>query len=251
MTPVMLALEPLFSIHTLKTTIKIMAVLRSGKIIKAKKQTKINRQHRKYKLKDFSINLYRLNSDEIQKYLHPPAKKYFLRSKKTEPKENIANTSCNKNIGKEKKQVATISAVNVIWKELTNQSNDLQRNYIVLAKMGNFRPWPARINSIYVVGNVIKCYVLFYGTLQIGSVLKSQCVRVSECDSFLLHTIKDIKRKYNWDLDYETLAKTDDLERTIAIQKLTLVQKFLLAVRDIENLQQIPYELSMLQLVSV
>lgn len=91
----------------------------------------------------------------------------------------------------------------------------------------------------------MQCF--FYGTMQIGSVLKSQCAKISDCDVFLFHTINDIKKKNRWDLDYESLTKTSDLERASALVNLTQVQKFLLALRDVECLQKIPYNHSIIK----
>lgn len=231
-----------------------MAVLRSGKntIIK-RKATTVNKIHPKYKFKECSIKLNRLSQSEIQSHLQPSSlsssSKYNLRQKKVQKNAPIPCTSIQVNVNE--RQVAVVPKSNVIWRDLLKQTYDFRPTDIVLAKMANFRPWPARINSIYKVGNVLKCYVLFYGTHQIGSVLKSQCVKFDACDLFLLNTIDEIKTKYNCNLDYEKLSDTEDMGRALAIQKLTQVQKFLLAIRDAERLRHIPLNLSMLQSVSI
>lgn len=227
----------------------VMAVLRSGKntIIK-KKEIKIQKINRKYKLKEFEIKLVRLRQCEIQKYLQSSSSsKYNLRQRTIRTNTPELNTQVQ--INAKERQVANIQKSNVIWRNLIKQTYELRPTDIVIAKMGSFRPWPARINSIYKVGNVLKCYVLFYGTHQIGSVPKHQCVKICSCDLLLFHTIDEIKKKYNWELDYEKLSNTEDVERALVLQKLTQVQKYLLAVRDVERLRQIPFDLSMLQSV--
>lgn len=82
----------------------------------------------------------------------------------------------------------------------------------------------------------------FCGTFQIGSVLKSQCVKISDCKEYLLHAVKEIKQKYKWELDYEYMSKADDVERAVGLAKLTQVQKFFLAIRDIEKEKKVPYD---------
>lgn len=62
-----------------------------------------------------------------------------------------------------------------------------------------------------------------------------------------MEAIKEIKLKFKWSLDYENLSDTQDILRTVALIKLTQVQRFLLAVRDMERMQGIPYELSMVK----
>lgn len=227
-----------------------MAVLRSGKnTVFKKNEPKVKRNKstlkQSYKLREFSIKLKRISDTELQKYMQPKATRYHLRHR-TADKNSSSKSIIQSNPNN--KTVAVVSTSNVIWRDLINGSHVFRPTDIVLAKMGNFRPWPARINSVYKVGNVVKCYVLFYGTLQIGSVLQNHCVRVSECDLYIFHAVDEIKKKYNWRLDFELLSKTDGTERAIALLKLTQVQKFLLALRDIENLRQVPYELSIVRL---
>lgn len=223
-----------------------MAKLRSGKNTKcnANKQSEQNKQKLKqsFKSKEFSIKLKKLRKSEIDSLLNPP-KRYSLSTGRT---RNTANTK-EKTMQSDRK-TETISCItsNVIWKNITNGSGALSPLDLVLAKMGASRPWPARINSVYRVGNVLKCYVLFFGTMQIGSVPRSQCVKVSDCDVYLINAIREIKSKFKWSLDYEKMSETQDIQRTIAIIKLTQVQKFLLALRDMERLQGVPYSLSIL-----
>lgn len=224
-----------------------MAVLRSGKKTKCadvlKKTTRKKSIKHNFKLKDLTVKIKRLSPSEIESLLGTPTKKYNLRAKKS----HVIQRNVNK-VVVNSKQMVRVSTSNTIWCTLTTRINEpLYPTEIVLAKMNKYRPWPARINSIYKVGNVVKCYVLFFGTMQIGSVLKSECIKISECDQYLFHAIEEIKAKYNWNLNYEVLSKSKDVERAIVLVKLTQVQKFLLAVRDMECLKKIPYNLSMVR----
>lgn len=223
-----------------------MAKLRSGKNTHS---DKIDRKKPKqcFKLKDLSIRLKKLSESEIESLLNPP-KKYSLRNRRVEIKKPIVKRKIEESTTKTK-QIATITS-SVIWKNLTSSSNTLLPLHptdIVLAKMGTFRPWPARVNSTYRVGNVVKCYVLFYGTMQIGSVLRSECVKVCDCNLYLSTAINEIKSKFKWSLDYDYLSATQDIQRSIAIIKLTQVQKFFLAVRDMERLCGVPNDVSMIK----
>lgn len=224
-----------------------MAKLRSGKNTHSDKIDK-KKPKQSFKLKDLSIRIKKLSKSEIESLLNPP-KNYSLRSGQVKNKKSIVKKKIEQSVTKTK-QIATITS-SVIWKNLTNSSDTLHPLHptdIVLAKMGTFRPWPARVNSTYRVGNVIKCYVLFYGTMQIGSVLRSDCVKVCDCNVYLSTAVNEIKSKFKWFLDYEYLSATQDIQRSIAIIKLTQVQKFLLAVRDMERFYGVPNNLSMINI---
>lgn len=228
-----------------------MVVLRNGKKCGdgANKKSVQKRKNVKFAVhvcRDITIKLNRLSKSEIELHTKPKAvNKYNLRLRTekphTEHKTSVRGSTSNK--------IVAVSTANVIWNELVscNEKKAIYPSEIVLARMNTFRPWPARVNSIYKLGNVTKCYVLFFGTMQIGSVLKSQCVKLSECDQFLFHTVREIKAKFRWNLDYESLSKTDDIERAVSIQKLTQVQKLFLALRDIERLRCVPYSISMVR----
>lgn len=142
------------------------------------------------------------------------------------------------------KRVANVCISNRIWSDLISREYNLAPGVLVLAKMNGFRPWPARVNTVYKVGNDIKCFVLFYGTFQIGSVAKSQCVCIHDCALYLSHAVIEIKNKYKWKLNYDEIAKIDENNRAKTIVKLIQVQTFLLAIRDIEVLRKIPIEAS-------
>lgn len=92
---------------------------------------------------------------------------------------------------------------------------------------------------------------MFYGTFQIGSVCKNQCVSIDDCQQYLFYAVQEIKNKYKWQIDYEKLAETNDLERAKALLKLTQTQKFMLALRDIERLHEVPYDLSVTRSESI
>lgn len=224
-----------------------MAKLRSGKNTKfyANKQSEQNKNKLKpsFKPKEFSVKLKKLSKSEIDCLLNPH-KRYSLGNGRIQNTANEQNKTVQLNT--KTKTISCITA-NVIWKNIANGSEALYPLDLVLAKMGSSRPWPARINSIYRVGNVLKCYVLFFGTMQIGSVPRSQCVRVSDCHTYLINAIREIKSKFKWYLDYEKISATQDIQRTISIIKLTQVQQFLLALRDMERLQGVPYDLSMVK----
>lgn len=241
------------STYSIRHCVLNMAVLRSGKNTVIKKNNlkpkksrrgKLTELH-KYKITECTIKLERLTKVEINKYLsNSLASQYSLRQRNVS--KTIPNIPKLSNV--DEKRLVKVSQSNLIWRELSSLNSCVfHPTEIVLAKMDSFRPWPARINSVFKVGNVVKCYVMFYGTLQIGSVLKSQCVRINECDLYLFHAVQEIKNKFKWNLDYESLSKTDDVERAIALQKLTQVQKFLLALREIELIRKIPLKQSMVQ----
>lgn len=227
-----------------------MAVLRSGKITRSNINAKKNRSRltHKYNLKEFHIKVKRLSEHEIKLLTRP--KKNNLRHRQTLniPIESKNSISIEKSLQplstKGLKKVATSK---IIWQQLTSHHYEFVPTELVLAKMNNFRPWPAKINSVYKVGNVFKCCVLFYGTFQIGSVLKSECVKISDCHLYLHHAVREIKERFKWDLDYEQISKTEESDRFVAIFKLTQAQKFLLSVRDIEHIQKVPLISSMIQ----
>lgn len=212
-----------------------MAILRSGKITKTCKKTITKSKTKillmKYGIRECFVKLNRVEKDRIQ-----ISTKYNFRLRnKIETKPLI--------VANKKKEIACLMERN-IWNDLTNGQYTLGPGVVVLAKMNKYKPWPARINTIYRVGDVLKCYVLFFGTFQIGSVLRSQCVSISDCDVYLSHTVAKIKQKYKWKLNYDKIAETVDSERSKQIVSLTQIQKFLLALRDIERLHKVPYELS-------
>lgn len=41
---------------------------------------------------------------------------------------------------------------------------------------------------------------------------------------------------------YDELAQTDDIQRTKVIAELTLIQQFMLGLRDVERIMKLPYE---------
>lgn len=233
-----------------------MAVLRSGKITRVNTQTRNrNRNAHKYRLKEFNIEVKRLSENEIRLLSRP--KKYNLRFRvekiATNTRDNplqLSNTG-EKNVENQMQRVPThlktIATSKIIWNELSNRHYEFHPTELVLARMNTFRPWPAKINSVYKVGNVFKCCVLFFGTYQLGSVLKSECVKFNDSHLYLLHSVREIKQKFKWNLDYEQLSKTGEKDRICALSKLTQVLKFFLSIRDIEQTQNIPYEHSIIQ----
>lgn len=225
-----------------------MAVLRSGKVTKSRAKIKKSRNGiiQKYNLKECSIKVQKLSQHEINSFLQP--KKYNLRDRA----EKITVQSTSQPVEKGLQSVHTtslkkVATSQVIWHQLTNRQYEFHPTEIVLAKMNKYRPWPAKINSVYKVGNVIKCCVLFFGTFQLGSVLKSDCVKIGDCDLYLLHAVREIKEKYNWNLNYDKITKTEETERVLALSKLTQVQTFLLSIRDVEHIQKVPYDRSLIQ----
>lgn len=222
-----------------------MVVTRSGKKTTLETVKILNKKNekQKFKLRELTIRLKKLSPDELKSLMFP-AKRYNLRvnSSKNEQRKTVVEPS-------KSKRIAVISRSNFVWNLITSRTNESYQLYpseIVLAKMNNFRPWPARVNSVYKVGSVTKC-VFFYGTFQIGSVLKSQCVKISDSEEYLSHAVHEIKQKYKWEMNYDFLADTNDDQRVIAIAKLTQVQKFFLAIRDIEREKKVPYDLSMVK----
>lgn len=179
-----------------------MAVLRSGKVTKSRAKIKKSRNGiiQKSNLKECSIKVQKLSQHEINSFLQP--KKYNLRDRA----EKITVQSTSQPVEKGLQSVHTtslkkVATSQVIWHQLTNRQYEFHPTEIVLAKMNKYRPWPAKINSVYKVKNVIKCCVLFFGTFQLGSVLKSDCVKIGDCDFYLLHAVREIKEKYNWNLN--------------------------------------------------
>lgn len=224
-----------------------MIVLRCGKKLcyqsidtKRKRTKKLRKEIKKYNIRDVSVNLKRLSPEEINILIRP---KILCSTNK------ISNAPITVNRCVEKKitlPVKKIALANIIWKQLTSNIYDFMPTEIVLAKMNTFRPWPARINSIYQVGDITKCYVMFFGTYQIGSVSKRECVKISDCSTYICHAVKEIKQKFKWMLDYEQLTSTNEEDRILALAKLTQAQKFLLSIRDMERIQNIPYDLSVI-----
>lgn len=224
-----------------------MAVLRSGKITKhvnkSIKKSKLKKIFLEFGIKDCVVKIDRMNNSKSQKM--KICQRYALRSHK-----NIDSTSLPLVTMNEKK-ISIASKSNIIWKELTTREYVLFPGAIVLAKMNKFRPWPARVNTIYRVGNALKCFVLFYGTLQIGSVLTKECVSISDCDSYLLHVVNELKAKYKWKIDYDEISESNENDRIQKVVKLTQTQKKFLALRDIqvlvEKLHKVPYEKSVIR----
>lgn len=139
-----------------------MAVLRNGKISKITEQKKrsVNKRNKmKFEQKSLTIKLKRLSPNDINLLLNPPKlSKYNLRSHNQASKLIVENSVISVN----EKQLATISKSNLIWNQIINRSNeDFHPTQLILAKMSHFRPWPARINSVFKVGNVEKCNVFF------------------------------------------------------------------------------------------
>lgn len=155
-----------------------MVTLRGGKVTKGVKKnfakSKAKQMYLQYGIKECVVKINRLNVKHLENLRI--SKRYNLRTRK-----NTAN-SPPKVVNPVVKQRAIVSDTSPIWKELTAQQNVFSPGDTVLAKMNTFRPWPARVNTVYKVGEVLKCFVLYYGTFQIGSVLKSQCVRINDCD---------------------------------------------------------------------
>lgn len=235
-----------------------MAVLRNGKITNINKNPIVKKRNAKnaktkhllkqHGIKHCVVKINRINMNQIDACPSNVSRARDVRSKNTSTKHDACNSNLIVNTKVNKKEIAIVSQSNAIWNQLISQQYTLGPGVIVLAKMNSYKPWPARINSVYKMGDIYKCYVLFFGTFQIGSVLRSSCVPVGNCDLYLLHAVRDIKKRYKWDIDYDKIAKTDDdTERAVALLKLTQNQKFLLAIRDIEHLNNIPYERSIIQ----
>lgn len=174
-----------------------MAILRSGKITKIVKNPK--RKPKKnvkiYNLKSARIVLKKLSVDEINSLCNP---RYNFRSRAVkspviEQRAVVAKTKRNEN-----HQTIQLVSSNM-WKDLLNKNNSILRSGVyVMAKMESYRPWPARINSIYSVNKELKCFVMFFGTFQIGSVSMKNCVCFSDCGEYLLNEINQLKAKYKW-----------------------------------------------------
>lgn len=204
----------------------------------------MNNLFKKFGIKECKVKLYRVET-------HRKESRYNLRSRtNSNPLESVVKIAMSPKLLKTK-QIARISHENIIWNELISRDYVLGPGVFVMAKMSKYRPWPARINTIYKVGDIVKCFVLFFGTLQIGSVLKKDCVSFSQCDLYLSSTIGEIKKKYKWVKDYDRIAESSDLQRAQEIAKLTQIQKFLLALREIEKLHKIPLDRSMVKIDTI
>lgn len=236
-----------------------MAVLRNGKLTNIQnnkvvrkrrnaKNAKLNDlltqykiQHCVVKLNKIDVNKLNARSHEISQF--DDTSSYSLRPRINRDVCLTVNKTNEKRNSSKAKQIAKMSYTNIIWNEISNREYILGPGVIVLAKMNSYKPWPARINTLYKMGEINKCYVFFFGTFQIGS----SCVPVGECDLYLLHAVREIKKRYKWNIDYDKIAKSGDTKRAQALLKLTQNQKFLLALRDIEHLNNIPYEQSVIQ----
>lgn len=214
-----------------------MAVLRSGKITSIRNR-KSKDLLKKLNIKECRVKLDRINAHQIVSYR---ASGYNLRSRsKLCSLDKVIKSPVSVNNGK--KQIAHKNHENVIWNEMISREYVLGPGVIVMAKMNKYRPWPARINTIYKVGDVVKCFVSFYGTLQIGSVLKKHCVCFSQCDLYLSSAVSEIKRRFKWEKNYDKIAESSDSQRAHELVKLTQIQQFLLGIREVEKLHNIPYE---------
>lgn len=188
-------------------------------------------------VKSCFIQLKRLNQIELDEIMKP---RYNLRTR------NKKNLDMIKPVKKNNTKLVRMSNSNKIWLDLSAKHYKHHIGSIVLAKMNCYRPWPAKINSIYSVNRVVKVFVFFYGTEQIGSVSEVDCIPFSEAKEYLFHALNEIKEKYKWKIDYDKILCSSDLQRATSISKLTLVQKFLLSLREVEKIHHIPISSSML-----
>lgn len=221
----------------------IIALFNIDSIVSPRKRQRRNQKtihnHNPHKLKSCFVKIKKLSSNEISALLKNACDSISKN-------QNSSVLSSKETIINSKKTSALAFTSSVIWNSLTTKHFNLTPGVIVFAKLKSYRPWPARINSIYKVGNEIKCYVSFYGTSEIGSVLKNHCVDFNDCVDYLFHTVRELKAKYKWKADYEKISKIDDyIERAKAISGLTQVQKFFVAIRDVERLKKVPYNLSL------
>lgn len=128
-----------------------MAKLRNGKNTNCEKIKK-PKQEQIFKLKEFSIKLKKMTTSEIISLMNPPKKRLIRNRQKANIGTEIIEEKSPPLTGTN--TVSNVTA-SVIWKNITNRSEILYPTEIVLAKMTSFRPWPARINSVYRVGNVL------------------------------------------------------------------------------------------------
>lgn len=217
-----------------------MAVLRFGK--KTIFSSNNHSRKRKNKVKSLRIVIKKLTSDEIKTLCNltqAPSSRYNLRA--TKNVVSVASVAIRKKSENDKPMQLAVK--NSMWDDLCLKvkGDNLQSGFTILAKMRSYRPWPARINSMYTVNGELKCFVLFYGTHQIGSVSIADCVQFSHCGEYLFQELENIKAKYKWKKNYDALAQTVDLERTKVIAGLTLIQQFLLGIRDVEKGMKLPY----------
>lgn len=61
----------------------------------------------------------------------------------------------------------------------------------------------------------------------------------------MLHAINEIKQRYKFEKNYDHIATKNENDRANDVIKLTQVQKFLLAVRDVEIIYGVSIEKSM------
>lgn len=240
-----------------------MAVLRNGKLTNIQSNTvvkkrrnaknpKLNDLLKQHRIKHCVVEINKINVNQLIVRSHEVTQfnDYCLNSLR--PRINrdaclTVNKTIEKRNASKAKQIATKSYKNIIWNGISNREYTLGSGVIVFAKMNSYKPWPARINTLYKMTEINKCYVSFFGNFQIGSVLRSSCVPIGECDHYLLHAVREIKSRYKWNVDYDKIVNSDDRERARALLKLTQNQKFTLALRDIEHLNNIPYGQSVIQ----
>lgn len=127
-----------------------------------------------------------------------------------------------------------------IWSQLIAGGSKVHINDIVCARMLGFKPWPARVVNIYPKSKGIEAaWVEFFGTFQIGEVLRSNCIPFDSCRDLLLSYCKGKQKGF-------VPLNTLDENREIFISKLTKKQQFIQAIRDAEIYVKFPIEFSIL-----
>lgn len=127
-----------------------------------------------------------------------------------------------------------------IWRQLIANEIEVNINDIVCARMMGFKPWPARVVNVYKKSKGLQAaWVEFFGTFQVGEVLRSNCVPFLLCNSLLMSYCSGEQKRF-------TLLNNLDDDREDFMKNLTKKQQFIQAIRDAEVFVKLPVELSIL-----
>lgn len=215
----------------------------------------------KRKTKELVIVLRKLSAEELAVLTSPKENTEEIQTKtqnfhtkiETPPmKTEIRRSQRNKNITRdivESPQIAPISktpvqkqlkpitplqTANILWQKMIGTQPSIKIGMIVLAKMTNFWPWPARIVGF----SKKKAHVKFFGDLKEGVVDKKLCVPFFDCDAIVYHHVQSISIKQREEYKSKLFDSVDPSLRVHTI--IPLKHLYLQAIRDVEIVLDIP-----------
>lgn len=147
----------------------------------------------------------------------------------TIPKIEI-ETKRNELCGKVHNPIITqIQMTNLLWRELLSHDFEVNIGQAVCAKMATFWPWPDIVTGFKRNRALVK----FFGDMKQGSVPKLQVVPFYHCHKVIFHYINSIdsKTKQKW---LENKVESLEIQRASIIQKMSMKELYMQALRDIE-----------------